>query len=309
VPTSGAAGDRLALDAALNLYLDHLRDVRRASPHTLANYRRDLNALRRAFPDRAAGDLRSSDLRQWAAALHRRGLAPRSIARHLSSARSLYRHLMREALADQNPAQGVRAPRSRPTLPKTLEIEQVAQLVARRDGGTLAQRDRAITELFYSSGLRLAELAALDLGDLDHRQGLVRVTGKGRRVREVPIGRMALLALADWLAVRPPISDQPALFLSRDGVRLSTRSIQARLARQARQAGLDRHVHPHMLRHSFATHLLESSGDLRAVQELLGHADIATTQIYTHLDFQHLAKVYDAAHPRARRRRTTDHDA
>jgi integrase/recombinase XerC len=216
----------------------------------------------------------------------------------------MFRFLLREKRVDNNPAEGVRAPKSGRKLPATLDVDQVARLLEIEGDAPLDRRDRAILELFYSSGLRLSELAALDVAQVQTSDRLLEITGKGAKTRRVPIGSKALQAIDTWLQVRTGLSslDETALFVSRRGTRLSPRSIEQRIALRARQQGMPRHVHPHMLRHSFASHLLESSGDLRAVQELLGHADIGTTQIYTHLDFQHLAQVYDKAHPRARKR-------
>ncbi len=278
------------------------------SPHTVAGYRRDLAQLT-SYCGRAGiadwSDLGVPAARAFAAALHRQGLSPRSIQRALSAARGFFRYLSRERAVTGNPFVEIRAPKQARRLPKTLNTDQVALLVAVTERQPLALRDRAIMELFYSSGLRLAELTGLDLGDLDLESGMVRVTGKGAKTRDVPVGRLAVAAVRDWLAVRGTFCDvqQRALFVTRQGRRLGARAVQLRIRHWSLRQGLDVAVHPHMLRHSFATHLLESSGELRAVQELLGHANISTTQVYTHLDFQHLAKVYDAAHPRARRRR------
>ena len=278
------------------------------SVHTCDAYARDL----RAFLDHLAAERVASwddvdvhCVRRYVAAAHRRGLGGRSIARRLSALRALFRDLARHGRAAGNPAADVRAPKSPRRLPRALDVDQVASLLEQPGEGPLGVRDRAILELLYSSGLRVSELTALDLADVDRRAGEARVLGKGRKQRIVPIGRHALAALEAWLAVRGELAhaDARALFVARHGGRMTTRSVQQRLAAWARRHGIDARVHPHVLRHSFASHLLESSGDLRAVQELLGHADISTTQVYTHLDFQHLARVYDAAHPRARRRR------
>lgn len=292
----------------IDAYLARLGVERRYSPRTLQAYAQDLadysdflaqSAIRL---DRA----RQQDLRDYLAARHRQGLAPRSLARRLAAVRGLYRFLQDEGRVGANPAEAVRPPKQSRPLPGTLTPEQVQRLLEIDADEPLACRDRAIFELIYSAGIRLAETAALNLADMDLAEGQARVTGKGNKSRLVPIGRFAVDALRDWLVKRaalPNAATNPALFLSRGGARLSRRSIESRLAHWAQRQGLDRHVHPHLLRHSFASHLLESSGDLKAVQELLGHADISTTQVYTHLDFQHLAKVYDAAHPRARRKR------
>lgn len=293
---------------AITDFLAYLRNERRLSPHTLAAYGRDL----RAFADycRAAGlaDWAAVDLhhvRAFAAARHRRGNSPRSVARTLSALRGFYEYLAREGRVRRNPAAGVSAPRQRRALPRVLDADQVARLLELPDEGPLARRDRAMFELLYSSGLRLAELAGLDLHDVALAEATVRVTGKGAKTRILPVGRKALAALRDWLAVRSGLAavEERALFVGARGARLGPRAIQQRLRYWAMRQGLGVDVHPHMLRHSFASHLLESSGDLRAVQELLGHADISTTQIYTHLDFQHLARIYDQSHPRARKKR------
>jgi len=291
-------------------FLDHLIRERRLSPRTRDAYSRDLADFRdwlgEERPDWSR--ITSQQIRSYAAARHRQGLSPKSLQRRLAALRSLFRYLLREQQVTVNPADGVRAPKVRRKLPATLDADQLSRLLDIRDDDPLTLRDRAILELLYSSGLRLAELVAVDLTDIDPREALLEVTGKGRKTRRVPVGSLALAALADWRKVRGQLArpEQPALFVSRRGDRLSARSVQQRIARLAKLQGAPRHVHPHLLRHSFASHLLESSGDLRAVQELLGHADIGTTQIYTHLDFQHLAKVYDQAHPRARRRRDND---
>ncbi len=292
----------------LDRFLHYLRNERNASPATCDAYRRDLSRFV-SFLDRCEVDdwaaVGTDRVQAFIAGEHRRGVGGRSLARALSAIRALYAWLLREDRVGADPAAGVRPPRSPQHLPGVLEIEEVERLLAIPGDGPLARRDRALLELFYSSGLRLAELAALDLMGLDLKEGLVEVTGKGQRTRRVPVGKPARQALAHWLEVRGEWADaeQRALFVSARGGRLSHRAIQARLAYWARRLGLPRHVHPHMLRHSFATHLLESSGDLRAVQELLGHASIGTTQVYTQLDFSHLAEVYERAHPRARRER------
>jgi integrase/recombinase XerC len=287
-------------------FLDYLRDQRRFSEHTIAGYRRDLAQLADFCQSRRIGNwqaLDSSQVRSFVAMVHRRGAAGRSIQRRLSAARTFYRYLLREGAVSRNPFAGVPAPRAKRTLPKTLTAEQASHLVAISGDDALAVRDRALLELLYSSGLRVGEVVALDLAHLDLKAGMVRVNGKGAKTRVLPVGRQARQALSRWLAVRGELvrRDEMALFTGRDGGRLGARAVQLRVRRWARHQGLGVPVHPHMLRHSFASHLLESSGDLRAVQELLGHADISTTQIYTHLDFQHIARVYDKAHPRARR--------
>lgn len=293
----------------LERFLGFMHTERRLSGHTCSGYRRDLVTLE-AWCDRQGvarwSDLDTHRIRAFIATRHRAGLAPRSLQRQLSAIRTLYRFLIREGVTDHDPAADVRAPRVRRNLPETLDVDQAARLVALDGDEPLTVRDRAVLELFYSSGLRLAELVALDVTHLDLADGTAEVTGKGRKTRIVPVGRHARKAITAWLPVRATLmrEGETALFVSQRGTRLGPRGIQARMRYWALRQGLDRHVHPHMLRHSFATHLLESSGDLRAVQELLGHADIGTTQIYTHLDFQHLAQVYDRAHPRAKKRRS-----
>jgi integrase/recombinase XerC len=292
----------------LDDYFDALRNEKRASPQTLTAYRRDLDQLASFCSEQQALQWRTADTllaRKWLAGLHQGGLSPSSIQRMLSSARSFYRWLVREGEVKANPFDGLKAPRKPRKLPDTLDIDTVLKLVSIEGDDDLTIRDRAILELFYSSGLRLSELTGLDINDIDVHAAQARVTGKGSRTRIVPVGRAACDALRNWMTVRPKLADtaEPALFVSRRGTRLGVRSVEQRLKHWAARQGLDRNVHPHMLRHSFASHILESSGDLRAVQELLGHQNISTTQIYTHLDFQHLAKVYDSAHPRAKRKR------
>jgi integrase/recombinase XerC len=291
----------------IDRFLSHLAHERRMSGHTIMAYRRDLLSLakfgaKRRFATWNALD--HSGMRTFAAALHGAGLSPRSIQRHLSAARTFYEFLMREGRCARNPALDVRAPKTKKRLPATLDADQMGRLLAFRVDDSLSVRDKAIMELFYSSGLRLAELVGLSVTAVDLKDRTVRVLGKGSKTRIVPVGRQAVDALKTWLKERVALagSGVDALFVGRSGRRLSVRSVQLRVGAWGRRQGLGVHVHPHMFRHSFATHLLESSGDLRGVQELLGHADIGTTQVYTHLDFQHLATVYDAAHPRARRR-------
>ncbi len=304
---------RTGLDQTrIRAFLDHLRVQRNVSPHTLSAYERDLaelNAWCIGQGIAGAGRVTLTHARAFGSTLTRRGLAPRSVQRVLSAVRAFYRYLLRENLVASNPFTGLRAPKNARRLPKTLAVDSVMQLVTISGDGLLAHRDRAIVELLYSSGLRLAELVALEMDDLDLRDASVRVTGKGRKQRLVPVGRHAREAITAWLARRATLTAQhdgdcQALFISSRGKRLGARAVQRRLAICGVQQGCARRVHPHLLRHSFASHMLESSGDLRAVQELLGHANLSTTQIYTHLDYQHLAKVYDAAHPRARRRKT-----
>ncbi len=287
-------------------YLQDLRVNRRLSPHTVAGYQRDLERLFKLAEQAGHPDpiqLNHHVLRSMAAQLHRQGLGGRSVARWLAGVRGWYRYLQKHQVLVDNPASGIRPPKSPRKLPAALEVDDVGILLDLPQDEPLAIRDKAMLELFYSSGLRLAELAALSWDSLDWKQRLVRVLGKGNRERVLPVGRFALQALENWRNIRRdlPASEEPAIFVTRQGRRLSHRAIQQRLAYWSQRLGLGKHVHPHMLRHSFASHLLESSGALRAVQELLGHANISTTQIYTHLDFQHLAKVYDQAHPRAKK--------
>ncbi|MFU8838344.1 MAG: tyrosine recombinase XerC [Thiohalomonadaceae bacterium] len=298
----------LAAQQQLQEYLQHLRLQRRLSTHTVSNYRRDLQQLQTWCDSQGLqhwAELDSHGVRAYVANRHRQGLGGRSLQRQLSSLRGFYDYLIREGLLGHNPGHDIPAPRREKTLPKAMDVDQTARLLELDDASVLGLRDKAILELFYSSGLRLAELVSLDTDSIDTLDKTVRVIGKGSKSRVVPVGRQALTALAAWQQVRPQLAaaDQRALFVSSRGGRLSPRSIQQRISQWALRQGLPLHVHPHMLRHSFASHILESSGDLRAVQELLGHADIGTTQIYTHLDFQHLARVYDQAHPRAKRRK------
>lgn len=287
-------------------YLTVLTVERQLSEHTVKAYRRDIKKL----TDYCAGQslflwsgLSSHIVRQFAAALHFKNMSAVSIKRILSAGRGLSKYLIQQGKLSNNPFDDVRAPKPVKRLPKTLSVDQVASLVEIGLEDPLSYRDKAILELFYSSGLRLAELCRIDLNDLNLPDRMVRVTGKGNKARDLPIGRMADEAIREWLLKRNllPIKDYQALFISQHGNRISPRTIQYRVKYWARRKGIDIPVSPHMLRHSFASHLLESSGELRAVQELLGHANISTTQIYTHLDFQHLAQVYDDAHPRAKK--------
>lgn len=295
-----------ARQSAIDDFLAHLKTEKRASEHTLKNYERDLVALS-DFCDRYGirswSDLDVDAARAFPADRFRSGLSGSSIRRMLSATRTFYRFLIRERICDSNPFDGIKAPKSPRRLPETLTIEQANQLVSVCGDDIFSVRDRAMLELFYSSGVRLSELSGLDLTDLDLDQRLMKVTGKGAKDRIVPMGSKAAQALREWLLRRHEVAGIPerAVFVTRSGNRISGRSIQKRIAHRARQQGLPVHVHPHMLRHSFATHMLMSSGDVRAVQELLGHADISTTQIYTHLNFGHLSKEYDRAHPRAKK--------
>ena len=307
-PPGGAVSD-----PTLDRFLDHLTYERRLSAHTRSSYRRDLVRIgnwRRADGIARWEDLREGDIRRYVAWRHRAGVVGKTMARELSALRSLFNYLLRERTATQNPARGVRAPKSGRKLPATFDADQLSALIDAGpehggDDDPLTLRDTAMVELFYSSGLRLAELISVDLRDIDPADATLTVTGKGAKTRRVPVGSAALRAIRRWLEVRGLFADgdEPALFVSARGRRIHPRPVQQRLKAWALARGAGRNLHPHLLRHSFASHLLESSGDLRAVQELLGHADISTTQVYTHLDFQHLAKVYDEAHPRARKKR------
>jgi integrase/recombinase XerC len=289
-------------------FLQHLQHERRLSPQTRHSYQRDLQQVMAFCDQRGIKQWEHLDVhavRQYVSWRHRHGLSGRSLQRELSALRSFFNYLLREYRVKLNPADGVAAPKSPRKLPKTLDVDQMQQLLDQDAGDDpLALRDQAMMELFYSSGLRLAELVGLNLQDVDLRDGTAEVTGKGNKTRIVPVGRYARRAIEAWLKARQAWAKEgeTALFISQRGERIGRRSVQQRLQAWAVKRGLPEHLHPHKLRHSFASHMLESSGDLRAVQELLGHADISTTQIYTHLDFQHLAKVYDQAHPRARRR-------
>ncbi len=287
-------------------YLNYLSIERRYSRHTIEAYRRELDKFS-AFCARENFDLVKADtshITGYLGYLHSKGLKPRTIQRSLSALRSFYKYLQKRRRIRQNPASAVRAPKAKNALPKVLDTDQAARLLESRAGADDRQspqsiRDQAILELFYGAGIRLAELVALNVGDVDLNSGFARVTGKGNKVRDVPLGRYCVRALRTWLANSQPTDLRAPLFTGRGQQRISPRTVQTRIKKVAAERLGDNALHPHMLRHSFATHMLESSGDLRAIQELLGHADIATTQIYTHLDFQHLAKVYDAAHPRA----------
>ena len=294
----------------LDAYLAHLRSERQVSPHTLDGYRRDLGKVIGFCEKLGVGqwnELQSAQVRQLIAEQHRQGQSSRSLARLLSSLRGLFRYLNQLGRCSHDPAAGISAPKGERRLPRLLDTDRAMQLL---DGGVeddfIGHRDQAMLELFYSSGLRLSELVGLNLDQIDTAAGLVHVHGKGNKDRVLPVGRKALEALQAWLPLRALSNPaNGALFVSQQGRRLSPRAVQLRV-RQAGVRELGQHLHPHMLRHSFASHMLESSQDLRSVQELLGHADIGTTQIYTHLDFQHLAKVYDQAHPRAKRKQGSD---
>jgi len=294
-----ADGDARRIDG----FIAHLQAERRLSALTASAYRRDLMALLNNSGGLPLSGITPAQLRRILARQHGAGLSGRSLARRLSAWRTFFRWLQKRGEISSDPCTGIRAPKAPKRLPETLSPDVTAHLVGFAAEGFDATCDRALFELIYSSGLRLSEAIGLDTGGIDLEGGTVRVLGKGAKMREVPVGAVAVAAVRDWLAVRPEHAriEEPALFISRRGRRLGARTVQTRLDRLARARGLEQHVHPHMLRHAFASHVLQSSGDLRAVQELLGHASISTTQVYAHLDFQHLAKVYDAAHPRARK--------
>ena len=285
-------------------FLDHLAVERRASAHTIDAYRRDLRALAGWAQAQGVGDvasLQAAQLRAFVADEHRRGLTPKSLQRRLSACRSFYQWLLRHERIAANPAASLRAPKAARKLPQVLDVDEAVQLVEVPTDAPFGLRDRALLELLYSSGLRVSELCALRWHDLDLADGQVTVLGKGSKQRMVPVGSHARAALEAWRAEQAPKPDAP-VFPGRGGNAITPRAVQLRLRQIARRQGLFKRVHPHLLRHTFASHVLESSGDLRGVQELLGHADLGTTQIYTHLDFQHLARVYDGAHPRAKRK-------
>ena len=291
--------------ARIDQFLETLSHL---SPHTRQAYRRDLANLLEYGKTRQLKTWEDMDgrlMRGFIAWRHRQGIGGKSLQRNLSAVRAFYRYLIDRKIVSQNPAQGILAPKSPRRLPRSLDVDQTAQLLLIEDPSPLAIRDRAMLELMYSSGLRLSELVGLNMENLDLDDGLVTVIGKGKKTRTVPVGRYARKALQNWFTERDQLAreGEQAVFLNKGGKRLGARAFQLRLKEWAIKQGIPGNVHPHMLRHSFASHLLESSEDLRAVQELLGHANISTTQIYTHLDFQHLARVYDQAHPRARRKK------
>jgi integrase/recombinase XerC len=295
-------------DLLLTDFLDQLTFQVRASAHTVKNYQRDIQQLSRYCTEKNKedwNDLKHSDIRSYIAGRHRKGLSSKSLQRELSAIRSFYDYLLKQGAVSINPAQHVKAPKQARKLPKTLDVDQLSGLLDAGASSLLEIRDVAMFELFYSSGLRLSELSALDLTDLDlPDQTLTVRIGKGGKSRILPIGRKAVNAIESWLRQRASKipNAEPALFVSMRGTRLGQRNIELRLKHWCIKKGIPEHIHPHMLRHSFASHLLESSQDLRAVQELLGHSNISTTQIYTHLDFQHLAEIYDKAHPRAKKK-------
>lgn len=288
-------------------FIDYLHTERGLSLRTRKAYQRDLSQLAEEMQRLNIEDptrVSEHTIRGLIARLHRQGQGSRSLQRLLSAVRSFYRWLMKEGFANHNPAASVRAPKADRKLPETLDADAITRLLDIADDSPLAIRDKAIMELFYSSGLRLSELAGLKWTQIDLASGLITVSGKGNKTRMVPVGSYAAAALQKWRNVRGTFAglEEPQVFVSKLGNPISTRTIQVRIRHWAQRQGLPQKVYPHLLRHSFASHLLESSGDLRAVQELLGHADISTTQVYTHLDFQHLARVYDKAHPRAKKK-------
>lgn len=302
--------DVLPFAEELAAFLTYMRSEKQFSPLTQENYRRDLEKFFRFCAKYSLHDLSTlhpQHIRQGVAALHRSGIGGKSLQRWLSSLRSFFRFAIKRGWMKNNPADGIQAPKSPKKLPKTMDADQTAQFVEVAGDSFIALRDRALLELIYSSGLRLAEVTGLNLSDIDLKEGMVNVTGKGSKQRLLPVGCYAIAALQEWLPqrARHAPADQQALFITQRGTRISHRAVQLRMQQLSAQQGMDNPVHPHMLRHSFASHVLESSGDLRLVQELLGHANISTTQIYTHLDFQHLAKVYDKAHPRAQRKKNS----
>jgi len=289
----------------IDRFARHLQFERRLSELTCKSYRRDLESFRRWCAEAGIErwrDVDSEHVRNFSASCYRKGLSPRSIQRQLSALRTFFRYMSRAKQLKNHPVQAVRPPKSGKRLPGNLDADRMARLLDLPGDDPIVARDRAILELLYSSGLRLAELTGLNLGDIDIADATVRVTGKGNKERILPVGRLALDALRSWFKVRASLADpsEQAVFVSSRGRRISGRSVQARVDHWAKRQGIDMRVYPHLLRHSFATHLLESSHDLRGVQELLGHANISTTQVYTHLDFQHLAQIYDRTHPRAR---------
>ena len=295
------------LDRHLDPFLSHLEVVRHLSPHTISSYKRDLTAFFTFLKEKhdSGEEVRDHDIRGFVAQERRRDLSARSIQRALSSIRSFFNYLLDEEVVETNPAANISSPKSTQLLPKALDTDLVKRLLDFKPQGDIEIRDKAMVELLYSSGLRLSELCSLNMDSISVKERSCRVVGKGNKTRDLPVGEKAIQSLRDWLLVRKNISSDSnkALFLNKNGERISTRSVQLRLERLSKKRGLPM-VNPHMLRHSFASHILESSGDLRAVQEMLGHSDIGTTQIYTKLDFQHLSKVYDDAHPRAKNRKS-----
>lgn len=295
------------LEAELNQFLAYLKTQKQLSPLTLKNYQRDLVEYT-DWLDKARVDswkrVTPNHVREYIAQRHMNGLSAKSLQRHLASQRSFFNFLLKEQMLPSNPAKGIRAPKQKKKLPATVDVDQMNQLLNITGKDPISIRDKAMMELFYSSGLRLAELVAMNLSDINLQDATAEVTGKGNKTRLVPVGRKAIEALKNWIKLRVTLAneEEQAVFISNRGKRISPRTVQQRLKIRASQQATGQNIHPHLLRHSFASHMLESSQDLRAVQELLGHADISTTQIYTHLDFQHLAQVYDKAHPRAKKK-------
>lgn len=294
-------------DAQLASFSQHIHTARNLSPLTTKNYLRDLSRLQSLLSDPAIAilsDIDTQHIRSALTTLHKNGLSNASLQRWLSSVRTFFRYALQKQWLSNNPVDGLQAPAKAKKLPRLLDADQAIQLVSIEGDGWHSLRDRALLELLYSSGLRLAEIANVDIGDIHFGEATVRVTGKGDKTRLIPVGSCALKAIEHWLKVRSEraLENEKALFVSQRGKRISHRAIQQRVKLIAQRQGISQPIHPHMLRHSFASHMLESSGDLRGVQELLGHANLSTTQIYTHLDFQHLAKTYDSAHPRAHSR-------
>lgn len=299
--------DELPFQNAILTFHAYLQNEKQLSPHTQSNYLRDLQKFQHICLQQQRDSWSLIDakfIRQAVAFLHRQGLNGKSLQRWLSALRSFFQYCIKQSWLTYNPAEGIAAPKSAKHLPKTLDVDQAAQFVEVKGDDFIAYRDRALLELLYSSGLRLAEIVSVNLTDIDLREAMITVTGKGNKTRSVPVGGAAIKAIHEWLEHRNIFArpEELALFITQRGSRISHRAVQMRLQQLSLEQGMDNPVHPHMLRHSFASHMLESSGDLRLVQEMLGHANIATTQIYTHLDFQHLAKVYDQAHPRAGRK-------
>ncbi len=299
-----------ATSETLATFLSYLANEKRYSPHTIAAYQRDICQFEQWLQQNEKGtaevgivNAQPFHIQDFISSLHRQQTGSQSLKRKLSSLRSFYNYLLKQQQLAVNPALDINTPKSKRMLPGTLDVEQINQLLDIPTHTVIGKRDKAMLELFYSSGLRLSELVGVNVQQLDLSEGILQVTGKGNKQRRVPVGSLALEALRQWLNVRNEMADtaEKALFVSNRGSRISARNVQKRITYWQQQKGLEQHVHPHSLRHSFASHMLESSGDLRAVQELLGHADISTTQIYTHLDYQHLADVYDKAHPRARK--------
>lgn len=291
-------------DRVLGEYFQYLVSERRVAEHTSKNYQRDLCRFVVFCSQRGLlqwHDVQVNDVRIYVASRHKDGMSGKTIQRELAALRSFFRYLLRTHQVEVNPVQHVRAPKVAKRLPKVMDVDQMSGILNAEPDSLLELRDLAMFELFYSSGLRLSELVKLDIADIDFAEGFLRVRfGKGGKHRQLPVGQKAIAAVKCWLQYRPETADQ-ALFVSLQGSRLGQRSVQKRLEKWGLKNGVAEHLHPHMLRHSFASHMLEASQDIRAVQELLGHSNIATTQIYTHLDFQHLATIYDQAHPRARK--------